>query len=94
MVWYLKVEWFHDFDDEPVEIYSEVGEDGYESRKIEIFRDGRLEYADEHRESGATFLSEAPVGAVEEIAARDEFRPRAISEQEFEEVWARAAQEE
>lgn len=73
MVWYLQVEWSHDFCDKPVEIWSEVGGDGgdgYESRKIEVFRDGRLEYADEHRESGAAFLSEAPVGMVGEIAAR------------------------
>ncbi|MGW5411792.1 DUF6881 domain-containing protein [Actinomadura geliboluensis] len=90
MVWYLKVEWFHDFNDEPVEIYSEVGADGYEIRKIEVFRDGRLEYADEHREAGATTLSEVPVGTVEEIAAQEEFRPQVISEQVFEEAWARA----
>lgn len=70
--------------------------DGYEIRKIEVFRDGRLEYADEHREAGATILSEEPVGTVEKIAAQEEFRPQVISEQVFEEAWARAraAQEE
>lgn len=65
MVWYLQVEWSHDFCDKPVEIWSEVGGDGgdgYESRKIEVFRDGRLEYADEHLESGATFLRRHPSG--------------------------------
>lgn len=90
MVWYLKVEWLHDFSEEPVEIYSEVGDDGYEVRKVEVFRDGRLEYADQRHEVGATALGEVPVGAVAEIAAQDEFRPSVISEQDFEEMWARA----
>jgi hypothetical protein len=90
MVWYLRVEWVHDFSDEPVEIYSEVGDDGYEVRKVELFRDGRLQYADERHEAAGTSLSEAPVGTVAEIAAHEEFRPSVISGQEFEEIWARA----
>jgi hypothetical protein len=90
VVWYLKVEWLHDFGEEPVEIYSEVGDDGYEIRKVEVFCDGRLEYADERHEAGATALSEVPVGTVAEIAAQDEFRPRVISEGDFEEMWTRA----
>ncbi|WP_083733802.1 DUF6881 domain-containing protein [Actinomadura sp. CNU-125] len=90
MVWYLRVEWFHDFREEPVDIYSEVGDDGYEVRKIEVFRDGHLQYADERHEAGETSLSGAPVGAVAEIAAQPGFRPHVISEQEFEETWARA----
>jgi hypothetical protein len=90
VVWYLKVEWFHDFAEEPVEVFSEVGDDGYEIRKVEVFRDGQLEYADEHHEAMGTRLSEVPVGTVEDIAAQSEFRPHVISEQEFEETWARA----
>lgn len=79
-----------DFSEEPVDIYSEVGDDGYEVRKVEVFRDGRLQYADERREAGGTALSEAPVGSVAEIAAQEGFRPHVISEQEFEEMWTRA----
>ncbi|GAA1883695.1 hypothetical protein GCM10009736_59580 [Actinomadura bangladeshensis] len=54
-----------------------------------------MEYADEHRESGATCLRGA-CRTVEEIAAQNELRPRVISQHEFEEAWvrARAAQEE
>ncbi|WP_181138938.1 DUF6881 domain-containing protein [Streptomyces sp. Ru72] len=47
IVWYLKVIWHHDFPDEPVGILSEVGEDRYEVRKVEVFRGGRLDWADE-----------------------------------------------
>ncbi|GAA1559015.1 hypothetical protein GCM10009678_47580 [Actinomadura kijaniata] len=86
----MKVEWLHSFDDEPVEVYSEVGDDGYETRKVELFPDGRLEYADGHRETGATGLSEVPVGTVAGIAAQEEFQPHVISRREFEEMWARA----
>ncbi|MFC4913732.1 DUF6881 domain-containing protein [Actinomadura gamaensis] len=94
MVWYLRVEWFHDFSEEPVDIYSEVGDDGYEVRKVEVFRDGRLQYAGDRHEAGGTSLSEAPVGTVAEIAAQDGFRPRVIDRQEFEETWARAVETE
>lgn len=96
MVWYLRVEWLHDLSEEPVEIYSEVGDDGCEVRKVEVFRDGRLQYADEHLEAAGTILSEVPVGSVDEIAAQKEFQARVITEREFEKVWAQAiaAQEE
>lgn len=49
-MWYLKVLWLHDFADEPVELLSEIGPDGYEMRKVERYRDGRLDFADETRE--------------------------------------------
>ncbi|MFE3592981.1 DUF6881 domain-containing protein [Streptomyces niveus] len=85
-----KVEWVHDFSAEPVTIYSEVGDDGYETRKIQKFRDGRILKADEHHETGEIGLSEAPVGPIEEVAEQPEFHAFHISLSEFEELWERA----
>jgi hypothetical protein len=87
---YMRVEWLHDEPGDPVLLFSEIGEDGYETRKVEVFRDGAMTYADEESSTGQTWLGEAPVPPIEEIAANTEFRPHAITRDEFEEIWDRA----
>ncbi|HEY1216196.1 MAG TPA: hypothetical protein VGE93_21415, partial [Bryobacteraceae bacterium] len=52
MVRYLKVAWHHDFAEDPVEIFSEVGDDDYEVRKVELFHDGRFECSMRSAKSG------------------------------------------
>lgn len=90
MVWHLRVHWHHEFPEEPVELYSEIGEDGYELRKVQVFRDGRLERADADSETPLTGLAEVPVGSVEEIGAKNEFSPDVITRSEFERMWSLA----
>ena len=75
--------------DEPVLIFSEIGIDSYELRKIEIFRNGRRSYADEGEHSGDTMLSEGPLPSIGEIAADPQFEPFEITSEEFELEWAR-----
>ncbi len=87
---YWKVHWLHDFDVEPVTLFSEIGEDGYEVRKIQRYRDGRLLKADSSHETGEIGLSEIPVGPIEAVAAQPEFSAFVISRDEFEDVWNRA----
>ena len=89
-MWYLRVLWSHDFVDEPVELYSEIGPDGYERRKVERFRDGRLGWADEQHEVGGTGLGEVPVTSVDEINAQDEFQASVITAERFDRVWRQA----
>lgn len=89
-MWYLKVLWHHDFPEDPVELFSEIGDDRYEVRKVEIYRDGRLEWADESRCTPAIGLGEVPVPPLEEIAQLDEFTPSLISAYDFEQVWRAA----
>ncbi|MGR6914329.1 DUF6881 domain-containing protein [[Actinomadura] parvosata] len=90
MVWYLRVEWHHDFPEEPVALYSEIDDDGYETRKVQLFRDGRLEWADATTETAMTGLSEVPVDSVEEIATQDEFSVAIITKEEYERLWRQA----
>jgi hypothetical protein len=87
---YRRVEWHHNFDDEPVTLLSEVGDFGVETRKIEIYRDGRADIADKFMSTGSTMLSERPLPSVEEIEDQPEFTPSLISRGEFEEAWERA----
>jgi hypothetical protein len=84
---YVKTSWRHDFDDEPVLIYSELDEDGYESRKVEVFRDGRSEWSDENHQTDDIGLSEIPFPGADEIAAHPEFDVEEIALTEFERVW-------
>ncbi|RBQ16242.1 hypothetical protein DP939_31415 [Spongiactinospora rosea] len=88
---YLRVEWHHDFPEEPVKLYSEIDDEGYELRKVQVFRDERLERADAETETAATGLSEVPIGPVEEIDAQEEFSASTITRAEFEHIWSRAA---
>ena len=37
---YFKIHWIHSFTDEPEYIFSEIDEEGYEVRKVEIFKNG------------------------------------------------------
>jgi len=83
--------WSHEFAAEPVELLSEVGPDGYERRKVERFRYGRLGWADEDNEVGGTGLGEIPITSVAEINAQPEFHATTITAAQFDRVWWQAA---
>ncbi|MFE0736648.1 DUF6881 domain-containing protein [Streptomyces sp. NPDC058855] len=87
---YLKVLWRHDLPDEPVELYSELDDAGYEIRKVEIYRDGRQDFADGESSSGTTMLGEGPLPSLEEIGEQEEFCPSLIESAQFENVWRQA----
>ena len=84
---YIKVKWRHSFPDDPIVLYSEIDEAGWEVRKVEVFRDGQMGFAGGGRRSERTMLGEATVPSIMEIAADSQFEPEEISQQEFESVW-------
>jgi hypothetical protein len=84
---YLKVEWIHGWDDEPSVIYSEIDDCRRETRKIEVFRDGRIGYATSKIDYGGTLLSETPLPPLHSIASDRQFKPHKITQQSFEQVW-------
>ncbi len=90
---YIRVEWRHDDQDEPVMLLSELDDESYETRKIELFRDGRGGFADASESLPPTQLGLVPVPELREIAIFPEFRPEEITKAEFERAWesARAA---
>lgn len=87
---YYKVVWDHEFADEPVQIYSEVADDGYEVRKVEVYSDNSYGVASSELNVGDTYLSDLPFPDVDELGAEEEFTPVVIEEKEFEEIWLRA----
>ena len=85
---YIRVKWIHDHLDDPIWLFSEIDDDRWEVRKVEIFKDGRTGYASPDESVGGTFLGEAPIPPLDEIAADPQFVPRDISADEFERAWA------
>jgi hypothetical protein len=90
LVFYMKVIWKHDLPDEPVLLYSEVDDDRWEKRKVEIFRAGPPGYADRTRSTGSTGLGLVQVPDLSEISADPEFEATEVSREEFERVWTMA----
>ena len=84
---YIRVQWLHAHPDEPVWLISELDDDRWETRKVEIFADGSKGYASKEEEVGGTFLGLAPVPPLREIAADPQFRPEEITKEEFEGIW-------
>jgi hypothetical protein len=88
---YQKVLWHHDLPDEPVVLYAEISS-GREVRKVEVFRDGRHDYAGPSGSTGTTMLSEIPTPADDEINQDPQFSATTIHASEFEQVWRHAIQ--
>ena len=84
----MRVRWYHDEDDDPVELYSEVDERGWEVRKVERWRDGQVGHAGGAMRFGPTRLGEEPV-PVEKAEINDDpqFDAQWIEPSEFEDVW-------
>lgn len=71
-------------------LYSELDDNRFEVRKVEVFRDGHLGYADAERSSGGTGLGLVATPSLEEIAQDPQFEPVEIEQAEFEAVWERS----
>ena len=84
---YLDISWQHDSTDDPYRLVSEIGADGYEKRKLEFFKDGRVGYASEIETSDTTMLGTNRIPDLEVITSQPEFSGTRVSEQEFEQLW-------
>lgn len=87
---YICVKWIHSHPDEPVWLYIELNDERWEVRKVEVFLDGRVGWADTSNEVGGTGLGLETVPPLKEIAEQIEFEPRTIPKDEFEQVWKKA----
>jgi hypothetical protein len=89
---YIRCEWFHDFEDEPCCIYSELDDERYETRKIEVFKDGTTTRAStEDLKSDPMALADRPAPSLEEVSAYTEFQMEEIGAAEFEGLWKSSA---
>jgi hypothetical protein len=87
---YIMVKWKHNGPDDPVVIYSEIDADQWEHRKVEIFSDGRIGYADDEREFGGSMLGLEPWPDLTQLGSEAEFQITEIAKSEFESTWSKA----
>jgi hypothetical protein len=86
----MKVLWKTSAVDEPVLLYSELDDQGWERRKVEQYRDGSYGYSDATAIVRSMGLSLEPLPSLAEIAAQPEFEATEIAAQEFEHTWLKA----
>ncbi|MEU2421391.1 hypothetical protein ABZ619_10215 [Streptomyces sp. NPDC007851] len=84
---YVRIDWRHDFEDEPVTYYSEIDDARWEVRAVQEYRDGHLEWVDGLHASGDIVLAELPFPQLEEISIQPEFNAVVIEASEFERIW-------
>ena len=84
---YIKVIWKHSDSQYPSLLYSQLDENRWETRKVEIYADGRRDFASSSESSGDTRLGIEPVPLLEEIAGDPAFEPFEIEAAEFEQIW-------
>lgn len=87
---YLKVRWLHDIPSEPILLYSELDDQRWEVRKVEMFADGATSYAGPDGSTGSTLIGLIPVPSIPDIVANAEFEAEEIGEDEFERMWSQA----
>jgi hypothetical protein len=87
---YIQVKWIHSLNSEPVVLYSEIDENGWEIRKVEVYADGRMGFASSSESRCGAGLSKEPLPSIVEIAADPQFQPIEINQIDFERVWAKA----
>ncbi len=87
---WLRVEWRHDNDEEPVFLYYEIL-DGVERRKVEVWGDGHRGAASAYVEVGGSGRSDGqPMPSLGEINADPQFAGQAITAERFEQEWQAA----
>ncbi len=88
---YIAFRWLHPYELVPVAIYAEIDDRGFESRKVNEFRDGRLERTDRYAPDLRTSLSQIEVPFPEELANDPEREVVPMTREGFEDVWKRAS---
>jgi hypothetical protein len=84
---YIRVKWIDSLPNEPVALLSELDDDRYETRKLEIFGDGSVGRASADASDDRTLLGELPVPSIDEINSDPQFQAVEITQSEFEAAW-------
>jgi len=84
---YIDVRWAHSNTKEPIRLVSELGSGRYETRKLEFFPDGRVDFAAKAGSLHCTRLGEMPVPSLADINAQAEFSGIEITASDFDTLW-------
>lgn len=91
---YIKVNWKHDFQNEPIILYSELDKEMNEIRKVEVYRNNVLGFAYKNISVNGTFLSKTKIIELSEINKDAQFLASEIKKEEFELIWRKAIKEQ
>jgi len=86
---YIKILWKEADEGLPSLYYSELDDNRWELRKVEVYRDGLATYADKDISTGSTMLGLIPFPPISELGARPELDVEEISKEEFDEAWSK-----
>lgn len=85
---YIKLEWFHDIETEPNIIYSEINNQQYEVRKVEVYKGGAFIKCSEEMVDSQIELADIPFPLnLDEINEDKQFLAKYISKEDFEKIW-------
>lgn len=86
---YIKDTWIHNKDEYPTTFYYEIADDGYDTRRIMFYRDGRIVKASADSPDEVDLLSDQPFPPLAEILANNSETLFAveISREDFELLW-------
>lgn len=85
---YILLKWFHNLENEPYIIYSEIDNQRYEVRKIEIYKNGITRKCDEKMVNSQIELGDVAFPEnLDDINQDKEFYAQYISKEEFESIW-------
>ncbi|MFE3442186.1 DUF6881 domain-containing protein [Nocardia sp. NPDC059180] len=87
---YIRIDRSDDSTTGPVTIFSEIDEDGYENRRVEVFRDGSSDFAGGLMEGETTILNDEPIPTVSEISQRPGVTAIEITLEDFQRAWIAA----
>lgn len=94
MATYIYSKWINSTQEYPIEFYSELDAFRNETRKVEVFRNGKLGYASKSISKFGTKLGIIPVPSMMEIKMQHEFNTKEICKEEFEDIWKKATAKE
>ncbi|WP_431259171.1 DUF6881 domain-containing protein [Roseateles chitinivorans] len=89
-VTHLKVRWHHWDSRDPVLLYCELDVERHEVRKVHVYADGRMAYAQEGEEFDDCELGAVETPSAAEIDADPEFEVLGFDALEFERAWSAA----
>lgn len=91
---YLMMDWKHDKKKYPVKIYVEIDDQRYETRKIEVFLEGKIGFAFLdvefcEAEGGDTGLGDQKMPELQKLLSRNDtvLKTTIISKEDFELLW-------
>lgn len=87
---YLKIDWKNGAPADPATYFCEIDDEGWELRRVEIFQNGKMAYADRQLAVGCEGLGLAQVPSLSKIRQDPEIEAWEISENDFDFMWEKA----